>query len=127
MHVFVEVYVIGDQSRSTVRELHFLRVFRLEPLVVIDVQANAFLLRMVRNLAGALKAVGRGQKPVDWVGEILAAGDRRRLGKTAPAAGLYLVDVRYPERYSLPGGRPGPFFLFPQTSLTGAGHCGAST
>jgi tRNA pseudouridine38-40 synthase len=39
--------------------------------------------------------VGRGRKPPEWVGEVLAARDRRRAARTAPAGGLTLVEVIY--------------------------------
>jgi tRNA pseudouridine38-40 synthase len=51
----------------------------------------------VRGIAGALAEVGRGRRPPAWVGEIVAARDRRQAARTAPAAGLTLVEVLYGE------------------------------
>jgi tRNA pseudouridine38-40 synthase len=69
---------------------------------VLEVEANAFLHHMVRNIAGVLMAIGVGDRPVDWAREVLERRDRTRAGVTAPADGLYLLAVRYPERFGLP-------------------------
>lgn len=58
---------------------------------------------MVRNIAGSLMTVGKGEQPVGWLGELLAGRDRSRSGITAPAGGLYLVKVAYPPEFGLPG------------------------
>lgn len=106
-HDFTTFRAAGCQSLSAHRCLHRVAVHRLESLVVIDVTANAFLLHMMRNLAGALARVGSGEVGESWIGEILERRDRRLAGRTAPAAGLYLVDVRYPGD-DLPAGLPAP-------------------
>jgi tRNA pseudouridine38-40 synthase len=99
------------QSRSPMRNIHFLRVYRSGPRVVIDIQANAFLHHMVRNIAGSLMAVGSGRKPEGWIAGLLHGRDRKLAAETAPASGLYLVDVAYPRRYSLPPLSHEPFPL----------------
>jgi tRNA pseudouridine38-40 synthase len=50
--------------------------------------------------------VGRGERAQSWLGELLMQRDRRQLGPTAPAHGLYLTDVRYGDRWHFPPGRP---------------------
>ncbi len=65
--------------------------------VHIEVEADGFLYNMVRNIAGTLVQVGHGRRPPDWVTEVLLAKDRRSAGQTAPAAGLYLLEVYYPQ------------------------------
>ncbi len=92
----------GCQSRTPMRRIERIRVERERDLVVIDVTANAFLLHMVRNIAGSLLAIGRGDRPVDWLAEVLAGRDRRHAGITAPAHGLYLVEVGYAAHWGLP-------------------------
>src|SRR5262249_11837874 len=64
-------------------------------LLSIDVKGNAFLRNMVRIVVGTLADVGRGALEVAQVAEILASKDRTKAGKTAPAHGLELVEVRY--------------------------------
>jgi tRNA pseudouridine38-40 synthase len=57
---------------------------------------------MVRNLVGSLLQVGTGQRPEDWMAELLEARDRTRAGATAPPQGLYLAAVEYPAEFELP-------------------------
>jgi tRNA pseudouridine38-40 synthase len=83
------------QARSPVRVLERLDLFERGDLLVLDVQANAFLHHMVRNLAGALVWVGMGRRPVDWTAEVLAGRDRRLAAPTLAAQGLYLTGVEY--------------------------------
>jgi tRNA pseudouridine38-40 synthase len=58
-----------------------------------DIVADGFLYNMVRAIVGTLVAVGRGRWTADDVRRILETGDRTLAGDTAPAQGLYLVDV----------------------------------
>lgn len=101
----------GCQSQSPWRFIHYVDIFRVGELVVFEVCANAFLLHMVRNIVGVLLAVGRGERPAEWVGEVLVTRDRRCAAATAPASGLYLVAVEYPAKFELPETKPGPFFI----------------
>ncbi|MEZ5550452.1 MAG: tRNA pseudouridine(38-40) synthase TruA [Pseudomonadales bacterium] len=103
-HDFSTFRAAGCQSRSPFRCVHRIAIHRFESFVVIDITANAFLLHMVRNIAGALWQVGQGRGSLSWIRELMRAGDRSRAPATAPARGLYLVDVRYPHEH-LPGGR----------------------
>jgi tRNA pseudouridine38-40 synthase len=77
----------------TVRAVH---VLRRGARVAILFSADRFLHHMVRNLVGSAVLVGRGRRPPGFLEEVLAAGDRRRAGPTAPAGGLTLVRVLYP-------------------------------
>jgi tRNA pseudouridine38-40 synthase len=95
-HDFTSYRGAGCQSRSARRLVEHIAVERFGDLVVLDVTANAFLLHMVRNIAGALVQVGLLQQPVDWPAALLPQRDRRLLGPTAPPHGLYLIAVRYP-------------------------------
>lgn len=99
------------QSSTPYRCVDHCEVSRHGDLVVIDIQANAFLHHMVRNIAGSLMAVGIGTREPLWIEELLSGRDRTRAADTAPAAGLYLVDVLYPERFGLPPTPPGPLLL----------------
>ncbi|MEP1216044.1 MAG: tRNA pseudouridine(38-40) synthase TruA [Marinobacter sp.] len=112
-HDFSSFRAAGCQSRSPVRFLEAISVTRKEEFVVIDVQANAFLHHMVRNIAGALMAVGAGKQHPEWIREILETRDRTAAGVTAPPHGLYLVDVGYPEIFSIPAALCGPGFVAP--------------
>ena len=63
--------------------------------IVIRVTGDGFLRHMVRSIAGTLVDVGLGRWPPRQVADILASRDRRRAGRAAPAAGLFLVRVDY--------------------------------
>ncbi len=99
------------QSLTPMRNIHFVNVRRCGRLVIIDIQGNAFLHHMVRNIAGVLIAVGSGQKPQGWTAEVLASRDRSQGGVTAKPHGLYLIDVHYPAEFALPVLSPGPEFI----------------
>lgn len=99
----------GCQSRTPMRKVMALSVWRRGDYVILDIEANAFLLHMVRNIAGVLLEIGAGGKPPEWVGELLALKDRTRGAVTAPPQGLCLYQVRYPEHFDLPAA--GRYFL----------------
>ena len=67
-----------------------------QPLIAIDLAANAFLRHMVRNIVGTLLLVGEGKLNAAGFAAMLAGRDRRKAGRTAPAHGLYLMSVSYP-------------------------------
>jgi tRNA pseudouridine38-40 synthase len=90
------------QSRTPMRCVTEVSVRRLGELVVMDIEANAFLLHMVRNIMGVLLVIGEGAAPPQWAREVLDARDRTRAADTAPACGLSLLQVRYPEHFALP-------------------------
>ena len=73
-----------------------------ERVICIDVVGNAVLHSMVRTIAGTLVEVGRGHRSPAWVGEALAACDRKAAGPCAPAKGLTFVGVDYPQELLAP-------------------------
>ncbi|HDZ57159.1 MAG TPA: tRNA pseudouridine(38-40) synthase TruA [Pseudomonas xinjiangensis] len=110
-HDFTAYRAVACQAKSPVKKVHHLRLIRFGQFIVLDIRANAFLHHMVRNIAGVLMQIGAGERPIDWAREVLEARSRREGGLTAPAFGLYLVDVTYPERFVLPRRYMGPHFL----------------
>ncbi|HEY9035555.1 MAG TPA: tRNA pseudouridine(38-40) synthase TruA [Pseudomonadales bacterium] len=101
----------GCQSSTPMRNVMSVAVQRREDWVVLEITANAFLLHMVRNIAGSLMAVGRGEQAEDWIARLLTAADRNLSAPTAPPNGLYLVAVRYSPGCHLPSLPKGPLFL----------------
>jgi len=99
------------QSRTPMRNVQSVAVQRRGDLVIIEITANAFLHHMVRNIAGALLAVGEGRRPTEWIAELLVGRNRSVSAETAPADGLYLVDVEYPPHFGLPVTPYGPILL----------------
>ena len=90
------------QAPHARRDLQEISVVREGDEVVIEVQANAFLHHMVRNIVGSLVPVGRGERPGTWIAELLAGLDRTVAGPTAPPTGLCFLGPRYPARFGLP-------------------------
>jgi tRNA pseudouridine38-40 synthase len=79
-----------------------IRVWREDDRVLFELQANAFLHHMVRNIVGTLLMVGRGEQEEGWPAQLLAGRDRTLAGPTAPAAGLVFLGPRYPAEWGLP-------------------------
>jgi len=84
------------QAKSPQRTLDSLEVARVGDEIRIEARARSFLHRQVRNMAGALELVGIGRWQPQDVATALHARDRRVGGPTAPAEGLYLIEIRYP-------------------------------
>jgi tRNA pseudouridine38-40 synthase len=101
-HDFSSFRAIGCQSTTPWRNLHSIKVWREGDEVKVAVKANAFVYHMVRNLVGSLLEVGRGVKPVEWIGEVLQQRDRTQAGPTAPSCGLYFVAPHYDPSWNLP-------------------------
>src|SRR5437879_11974341 len=89
------------QARSPIRRMERLTVERRGDWILIAATANAFLHHMMRNIAGLLIAIGKAEAPPSFAGEVLEGRDRTRNAATAPAAGPYLLAVRYGEAFGL--------------------------
>jgi tRNA pseudouridine38-40 synthase len=85
----------GILGTSNVREMFSSTWERAGDELVYTVRGSGFLHRMVRNLVGTLILVGKTTLQVDDMTRILEARDRSAAGATAPASGLYLVNVEY--------------------------------
>ncbi len=90
------------QAKHANRCIHEIQIQQSGSYLLMDIRANAFLHHMVRNIMGSLMQVGRQERSVEWIAEVLKSRDRNQAGITAPSAGLYLVNVEYPEKYGLP-------------------------
>lgn len=101
-HDFSSFRASGCQAKSPVKSMYRFEISREGDLIRFDCQANAFLHHMVRNLVGALVYVGMGRQPAAWLGELLAACDRRLGAPTFAPDGLYLVGVDYGAEWGLP-------------------------
>jgi tRNA pseudouridine38-40 synthase len=86
----------GREVEPTCR-VRALRVVRRKALVVLVLSADRFLHHMVRNIVGSAVEVGRGAQPPAWLPGVLAGRDRTKAGPTAPAHGLVLLRVLYPD------------------------------
>jgi len=86
-----------DEEKSTVRTMLSSILNREGQELFYTVEGSGFLNHMVRNIVGTLIEVGRGNFSAEGIGAILDARDRSRAGPTAPARGLHLVRVLYPD------------------------------
>jgi tRNA pseudouridine38-40 synthase len=80
---------------SNVRTIFSSSLERAGDELIYTVQGSGFLHHMVRNLVGTFILAGRGTLQPEDIRKILAARSRSAAGATAPAAGLYLVEVEY--------------------------------
>jgi len=101
-HDFSSYRALACQAKSPVRTVYSIKLEQQGDLVIFKLHANAFLHRMVRNMVGVLMAIGWGERPVDWAGEVLELRDRTLGGVTAPPDGLYLEAVEYPAAFAIP-------------------------
>ncbi len=95
-HDFAAFCAAGSQVESTVREIYDLHVKKEGDLLTISVTGNGFLYNMVRIIAGTLLKVGSGHFAAEDMEKIIEGRDRSLAGPTAPAKGLTLVEIRYP-------------------------------
>lgn len=98
-------------AKTTTRNMYSASVRREGNLILIDVQATAFLMHMVRYIVAALIEVGLSLVPPQWVKHLLDAKDRALLKKIVPPHGLYLMNVSYPEHCRLHHTQDGIFFI----------------
>ena len=101
-HDFSSFRAAQCQANHAIREVESLEISQAGDYFFVDVVANAFVHHMVRNIVGALLAIGRGEQAPDWTRVLLELRDRTLAAATAPASGLYLVGVRYPGEYGIP-------------------------
>ena len=102
LHDFSAFRTVHCQAPHARRDLHDIAVTRQGDIVEVEVQANAFLHHMVRNIVGSLLPVGRGEREEEWIAELLAGRDRSRAGPTAPPDGLQFIGPLYPAAWMLP-------------------------
>ncbi len=101
-HDFSAFRSIECQSKTPVRRVQRITVERSGDRVSLEIEANAYLHHMVRNIVGTLLDVQGHADPAGSMARILQGADRRAAGMTAPAAGLYLWRVEYPASCGIP-------------------------
>jgi len=91
----IEDASVAVKHATNVRTIYRSEFQRLGDELVYTVRGNGFLHHMVRNLVGTFLLVGKGTLKAEDIPRILAAKNRSSAGATAPAEGLYLVEVEY--------------------------------
>ncbi|KNY27232.1 tRNA pseudouridine(38-40) synthase TruA [Pseudobacteroides cellulosolvens] len=85
----------GSSVKDSVRTVTGIELQKKDNIIELTVSGDGFLYNMVRIIAGTLIDVGMGRIAPDELSSILESMDRTRAGRTAPAHGLYLVEVYY--------------------------------
>jgi tRNA pseudouridine38-40 synthase len=98
VHDFAAFCACGGSAKTTVREVYDAHAERDGELVRFFVTANGFLYNMVRIMVGTLLDIAKNRLPSGSIPSIIASKNRACAGVTAPAEGLYLVDVKYNEQ-----------------------------
>ncbi len=84
------------QTKTTICQVSTAKWHLDEHLLLFEITADRFLRNMVRAITGTLIEVGLGKRSVEEFRQIILSKDRQQAGYSAPACGLYLVDVVYP-------------------------------
>jgi tRNA pseudouridine38-40 synthase len=101
-HDFSAFRALSCQAAHPRRHVLAVSVRRAGEQLFIDIEANGFLHHMVRNIVGSLLMIGRGERPVAWLAELLAGCNRQVAGPTALSSGLTFIGPRYETRWGLP-------------------------
>jgi tRNA pseudouridine38-40 synthase len=86
----------GCQSKTPIRHMLNAQLIRRDQSITIELKASAFLYHMVRNIIGSMVHVGLKKIPPDWIQALINSKDRELAGPTAPAHGLCLYKVEFP-------------------------------
>ena len=98
-HDFRPFQATGGHVKSTIRTVYSIDIEKNGDEYVLTVCGNGFLYNMVRIIAGTVYWCGIGKIPIENVDKAFETGDRKLLGKTLEAKGLYLAKVDYDDRY----------------------------
>lgn len=96
-HDFASFAASGFSSKTTIRTIYSSYVIKHDDLITFSITGNGFLYNMVRIIAGTLIEIGKGELKPEDIMKIMAARDRSAAGPTAPAKGLTLMEIEYPE------------------------------
>lgn len=96
-HDFAAFQASGGTAKTTVRTLTDVHLVQDGNQLTLTVCGNAFLYNMVRIIAGTMIDIGMGRLPQDAFQQALDTGNRLCLGVTAPACGLELTEIFYPD------------------------------
>lgn len=94
-HDFSAFCAVGAQTKTSVRTVKAISVSEKNGIIKIKITADGFLYNMVRIITGTLVYVGVGRIGADETKAVIASGDRKRAGITAPPEGLKLISVVY--------------------------------
>ena len=96
-HDFAAFRASNCVAKTTIRRIDSVEISRQDSRVTIDVIGGGFLKNMVRVMVGTLVDIGKGRFTPADIDRLLQIGDRKEAGSTAPACGLCLMQVFYPD------------------------------
>lgn len=96
-HDFTSFSSAKSDTESRVCTVTQLDIEQNDELIYIHITADRFVMNMVRTIVGTLVEVGLGKRKPDEMTSLLALKNRQTTGENAPACGLYLREVKYPE------------------------------
>lgn len=94
-HDFSAFRSTGSSTKTSVRRIFDVKLTRTEDNILFEVSGDGFLYNMVRIMVGTIVDVGMGRIKSNDIPCIIESLERKRAGRTAPAQGLYLVEVYY--------------------------------
>jgi tRNA pseudouridine38-40 synthase len=94
---FTSFSKLHSGAKSNICRIYDARWEKKDNRLIFTIRADRFLRNMVRAIVGTLIEIGFGKMTLDEFEDIIAAKDRCRAGTSAPAKGLFLVDIEYPE------------------------------
>lgn len=101
-HDFAAFRASNCVARTTVRRIDSVQITREGARITIDVTGGGFLKNMVRVMVGTLVDIGKGRFAPSDIDRLLQGGTRKEAGSTAPACGLCLMEVMYPDEFISP-------------------------
>lgn len=94
-HDFVNFRATGSSAKTTVRRIDEFSIIKKNDEIIFETCGNGYLYNMVRIMVGALLEVGQGRESIEYIADALSGKRQERIPKTAPADGLYLIEVFY--------------------------------
>lgn len=90
------------QSKTPIRDMKDIKIYKNKDFISVELRANAFLLHMVRIIIGTLLMAGKKEITPKEVDKILRLKDRTFAGKTVKSSGLFFIGPQYPQKYKIP-------------------------
>ena len=94
-HDFYSLSVASEDKENTVRTITKAELIQEKDFLIITLEGNGFLHKMVRRIVGTMLEVGKQKIPGGTIPDILKTRDKRLSGGSVPPNGLFLVSVRY--------------------------------
>lgn len=105
-HDFTSFRAAQCQAHSPVKLMKRVDIERRGSYWRFEFEASAFLHHMIRNIMGCLVAIGIGQRPPQWMSEVIAARSREAAAPTFSPQGLYFLGPTYDPEFQLPDRTP---------------------